>query len=328
MKIIAEYGNEEVAKVYVASLRDESAKTAHKKNLIEFVESVQPPISRDKKWVLIVSSMFGCPIKCRMCDAGGDYAGKLTTSEILEQVDFMVRKRFPDGKVPVSKFKVQFARMGEPSLNPAVLDAMTELPSEFDAPGLNASISTVAPKTPATHLFFERLLKIKDDLYPKGRFQLQFSIHTTDQAGRDDLIPVRKWSFKEIAAYGQRFSNPSNGDKKVTLNFAPPEGYPVDASALRTVFDPDKFMIKVTPLNPTVRSKEQSLASAIDPHDHDKSKRLVDAFEAEGYDVILSIGELEENKIGSNCGQFIQRAVSAKGKPEGSYQLDRYRIKG
>jgi len=117
------------------------------------------------------------------------------------------------------------------------------------------------------------------------------------------------------------------GDKKVTLNFAPPEGYPLDASIVREHFDPDKFMIKLTPLNPTVRSKEQSLSSAIDPHDRNTSAHLVEAFKEAGYDVILSIGELEENKIGSNCGQFIQRAMGAMRKPEDSYLLDRYRIK-
>jgi len=51
-----------------------------------------------------VSSMFGCPIKCRMCDAGGDFAGKLTVREILDQVDYMVRKRYPDGHIPIPKF--------------------------------------------------------------------------------------------------------------------------------------------------------------------------------------------------------------------------------
>jgi len=216
--------------------------------------------------------------------------------------------------------------MGEPALNPAVLDAMIALPTEYDAPGLNVSISTVAPKTPGTARFFERLITIKDSHYPEGRFQLQFSIHTTDADGRDDLIPIKKWSFDEIAAYGERFSDPSKGDKKVTLNFAPPEGFPVDASVIRNHFNPDKFMIKFTPLNPTVRSKEQSLLSSIDPHDRKTSARLVEGFKKEGFDVILSIGELEENKIGSNCGQFIQRAMKAREKLQDSYLLDHYRV--
>lgn len=324
MKVIAEYGNEDLAKVYVARMWESGTPSRY---LVEFVESVQPPIPRDDKWVLIVSSMFGCPIRCRMCDAGGDFGGRLTSDEIIEQVGYIVRRRFPDGKVPVPKFKIQFARMGEPSLNPAVLDAMERLPAEFDAPGLNVSISTVAPKSAATRAFFDRLLEVKDRLYAGGRFQLQFSIHTTDPAGRDDLVPVKKWSFEEIAAYGERFAHPETGDKKVTLNFAPVAGYPVDAAVMKKFFDPERFLIKLTPLNPTVRALESSLASAIDPQDGATSEALVDAFRSQGFDVILSIGELEENRIGSNCGQFIQRALRAHDKPDRSYELERYAVR-
>ena len=323
MRIVAEYGND-LAKVYVAEMREGNA---GRKHLVEFVESTQPPLTRAQKWVLIVSSMFGCPIRCRMCDAGGDFAGKLTTDEILSQVDYLVQKRYSDGKVPVSKFKIQFARMGEPSMNPSVLEALELLPSRFDARGLNASLSTVAPRSDAVHDFFEELIRIKETHYPGGRFQLQFSIHTSDAKGRDDLIPVNKWTFQEIAAYGHRFVDLGGGDKKVTLNFAPTKGYPIDPAKIRREFDPDTFMIKLTPLNPTVRSNEQSLSSAIDPEDRATSDVLVESFRKEGFDVVLSIGELEENRIGSNCGQFIQRALNSKNSPPRSYELDHYLVR-
>jgi hypothetical protein len=43
----------------------------------------------------------------------------------------------------------------------------------------------------------------------------------------------------------------------------------------------------------------------VDPHDEDSSRQIMDSFRDLGFDVLLSIGELEENKIGSNCGQFV-----------------------
>ena len=324
MKLVAEYGDEELAKVYVARMRDDGDEGS-KKHLVEFVESVQPPLPREKKWVLIVSSMFGCPISCKMCDAGGNYSGTLTEQEILSQIDYIVRRRYPDGDVPVPNFKIQFARMGEPSLNPAVLDTMESLPGAYRAPGLHVSLSTVAPASKRAQEFFERLIEVKNRYYPNGRFQLQFSIHTTDVKKRDELIPTKKWSFDEIASYAARFSPRDNGDKKVTLNFAPAAGYPIDAAVIRKHFDPEMFVIKLTPLNPTVRSHEASMRSAINPSEEESSAHFVDKFRSEGYDVILSIGELEENRIGSNCGQFIQRALSASGKPDRSYALDEYR---
>jgi 23S rRNA (adenine2503-C2)-methyltransferase len=115
LKIIAEYGRDDLAKVYVADMREhEHDSDGNGRHLIEFVESLQPPNPREKKWVMIVSSMYGCPVKCRMCDAGGNYSGRMTADEILQQIDYMVRRRYPDGVVPSSKFKIQFARMGSP----------------------------------------------------------------------------------------------------------------------------------------------------------------------------------------------------------------------
>jgi len=80
IEVLEEFGRDDLAKVYVASVR------GNKDHLVEFVESVQPPIPRKDKWVLIVSTLFGCPVGCKMCDAGGEYNGKLTSEEILAEI--------------------------------------------------------------------------------------------------------------------------------------------------------------------------------------------------------------------------------------------------
>jgi 23S rRNA (adenine2503-C2)-methyltransferase len=77
VKVIALAGREDVAMVYVVDFGDD--------RLVECVESVQPPTPREDKWVLLVSTMFGCPIGCSMCDAGGHYLGKPTKDEISRQ---------------------------------------------------------------------------------------------------------------------------------------------------------------------------------------------------------------------------------------------------
>lgn len=328
MNILAEYGRDDLAKVYVAQMRKNKKPEKNRHSyLVECVESIQPPLPREKKWVLIVSSMFGCPIQCKMCDAGGNFYGCLTAEELLAQIDFMVHRRFPDGKPSTAKFKIQFARMGEPSLNPAVLQALEKMPKHYDPSTLHISISSVAPRTVTARKFFNKIFMIKNKYYSQGRFQLQFSIHTTDERKRNELIPIKKWSFEEIAAYGERFSLLQQGDRKVTLNFAPIVGYPIDVDCLRNYFDPEHFLIKLTPVNPTLRSHESSLVSAVDPYDYATSKDLITLFRERGYEVILSIGALEENQIGSNCGQCIQRALITYQRPEHSYDLERYFIK-
>ncbi len=299
LKVHASAGNAEFAVVYIVEPR--------RGDLVECVESIQPPLPREKKWVLLVSTMFGCPIGCLMCDAGGYYHGKLTSQEILAQIDFLVEKHYPDRLVPCEQFKIQFARMGEPSLNMGVLDVLRELPHRFAAPGLMPSISTVAPQ--GSEKFFDELLEIKQEYYGAGHFQFQVSLHTTDPDLRERFIPVKKWSYRQIGEFGERFYAP--GDRKITLNFALAQGMPVDPAVLLKFFDPRIFLIKITPLNPTYRARENELVSYVDPLSSGQKYEIIQALQDSGYQVILSIGEREENLIGSNCGQYLRRHLSA-----------------
>jgi 23S rRNA (adenine2503-C2)-methyltransferase len=302
MQVLASTGDDNVAVVYVVEF--DGGKR------LECVESVQPPLPRTDKWVLLVSTMYGCPVGCKMCDAGGFYHGKPSKAEIFAQLDFLVQRHYPDGRIPCRQFKIQFARMGEPTLNPAVLEVLRELPQRYQAPGLLPSISTVAPAGAAR--FLEQLLEIKQTHYAGGHFQFQFSIHTTDTALRDEMIPVKKWSFAQMAAYGERFYAP--GDRKLTLNFALAQGMPIDPAVLRQYFDPERFLIKITPLNPTYRAAQNQLQSYIEPSlsaEAAECDRLLQALRAAGYTVLLSIGEAEENQIGSNCGQYLATHLAA-----------------
>ena len=311
MRIVSSAGRDDIARVYIGDLGEG--------RLVEFVESVQPPLPREEKWVLIVSTLFGCPVGCLMCDAGSGFKGKLTEEEILAQIDYLVQKRFPDSIIPAQKFKVQFARMGEPAFNPAVLSVLEKLPGRYQAPGLIPSISTIAPK--GREDFFSRLLAIKRKHYGNGHFQLQFSLHSTDPEARDRLMPVGKWSLAEIGDYGERFYQ--EGDRKITLNFALAEGGLVDPAALLEHFDPERFLIKITPLNPTYQATKAGLTSYLEPLNTHKEYQLIKKLESAGYQVIVSIGELEENQIGSNCGQYLLRHLEEERKMEGGY---RYRV--
>ena len=298
MKIISSSGREDVAIVHVAQTKEGG--------LIEFVEALQPPLPRREKWVLIISTMFGCPIKCLMCDAHSVYNGKLSKAQMLDQIDYLITKRFGNGPIPVRKFKIQFARMGEPALNKAVLDVLRELPARYSGQAIIPVLSTIAPR--GTDQFFKELLEIKNTLYGNSLFQLQFSIHSSDERVRDRLIPVRKWTFKQIAGYGERFI--SGNDRKVTLNFALAENIPVDPKIIRDYFDPALFFLKLTPVNPTYSALKNNIVSSINPWENTEQPEFIDELKEYGYNVLLSIGEPEENLIGSNCGQFVQKHLN------------------
>jgi 23S rRNA (adenine2503-C2)-methyltransferase len=301
IKVLGTAGRDDLARVFIGEFP--SGRYA------EFVESLQPPHPRKEKWVLLLSVMDGCPGRCAFCDAGGAFRGRLTAEEILAQADFLVDRRFPDRRVTAGKFKVQFARMGDPALNPAVLNALEALPSRYDAPGLLASVSTVAPA--GCEEFFERLAAVKDRRYPGGRFQMQFSIHSLDPAERDRLIPLRKWGLDAVAAFGRRFRKP--GDRKVTLNFALTPGAALEPGTLARHFDPEHFLVKLTPVNPTLAARERGVANLVGDWSAPEGPGAVAApLREAGFEVLVSPGEFEENRIGSNCGQFLRTFLERK----------------
>jgi 23S rRNA (adenine2503-C2)-methyltransferase len=236
-----------------------------------------------------------------MCDAGQECLGVLSKDQIFDQIDHMVDQRYPDRKIPCEKFKVQFTRMGEPVFNPAVLDVLEELPVRYSAPGLLPSFSTVGPKNERGYL--ARLKEIKDRLYSGGRFQMQFSIHTTDQVMRDNLIPIKKLSFEEIAAFGDDFF--VSGDQKITLNFIVMKEYPLVPSVIGNYFNPDKFIIKLTPLNPTNAARKNALNTKLVSEKDDHVLQIVRGLTSLGFESLVSIGDAKENEIGSNCGQYV-----------------------
>ncbi|MBU0973743.1 MAG: radical SAM protein [Proteobacteria bacterium] len=307
MKVVASTGKEDATLVYILELKSG--------NLLECVESVLPPLTRAEKWVLLISTMFGCPVHCAMCDAGGYYHGKPSADEIMEQIDFLVHLRYPQKSIPSNQFKIQFSRMGEPALNSAVLTVLEKLATRYQAPGLMPSISTVAPA--GCNDFFDRIIDIKNTHYNNGHFQFQFSIHTTDEHLRDQIVPIRKWNFAEMAEYGDRFY--MTGDRKITLNFALARQSPLESKIIKKYFSPEKYLIKITPINPTYRAVENNLISYIDVNKPNQNDEIISQLRADGYEVILSIGNLEENLIGSNCGQYLQTHLNAQTKIQAGY---------
>ena len=307
MKVIQKTQQSDIATVYIAKSTDNK--------MIEFVESIQPPFTLKEKWILMVSMLFGCPGKCKFCDAGGNYQGKLSFEQIMFQIDYMIQKRFPTKNVTVEKFKIQFARMGEPSFNDAVLEVLKALPQKYNFKTFIPSVSTIAPR--GTERFFQSLTDLKNSLYPEN-FQLQFSIHSTDEKQRDYLMPIKKWGFQQIADYGNNFYN--EGNRKITLNFALGRDSIIKPEILTRYFDPDIFLIKITPVNPTYNALANNIKS--DFGSQLAGYEIIDKLEEKGYQVILSIGELEENKIGSNCGQFIHSLKKKMVSDAYSYELE------
>lgn len=295
-EIIEKKGKEGVAFVYL--LKSKTEKGVY----IECVESLDPPTPPEEKRAITLSSQKGCPCGCVFCDAGFYHKGNLSKEELRYELDTILSAHKNDGFLKSKKIKLHFARMGEPSFNDDILEFLREIHGDFKDVSFIPAIATLGPK--GRDEWFEKLMNIKDDIFGGGRFQLQFSMNTTDEAFRDTIMPIKKIPFKEIAAFGQRWFK--QGDRKITLNFAPFEDAPFDAGAIIPLFPPDSFLVKLTPLNPTISAFSRKMKSDIG-FDNRVSGRIRvewEKLEAAGFRVILSVGSHEEIETGSNCGQM------------------------
>lgn len=297
MEIVEESSLERVATVFVASLRNDPV------HLIEFVEGFDEEKVLEEKWILNVSTQFGCPVGCHFCDAGYDFHGNLRAEEIFEQIRFLLSRR-PGLSARCGKLKIHFARMGEPSLNDGVLKVLRGLramPELSSAKGLWACVPTVAPRNRMR--WFNELLEIRREFFPET-FQLQFSINTTDEAARRKWMSIPGMTFAEIAEYGARFA--VIGGRKPVLNFALSETSVLDPEALRRNFPPEYFAIKITPLNPTVKGEKNGMKTILRSPKSIGIAPVVEEIRSLGYETILSLGDGREDWVGSNCGQSVR----------------------
>ena len=126
-----------------------------------------------------------------------------------------------------------------------------------------------------------------------------------------------------MSEFGERMY--LTGGRKITLNFALMKNVPVEADELIKYFNPDTFLIKITPMNPTHSAMRNKLVSLYeDPAD---ARSVIDSLYDIGYQVIESYGEDEENEIGSNCGQYVFRLrVDAENPPQKAYSYNFVKI--
>lgn len=320
-EIVEKKGSEDIAVVYLLRSKSEDGV------FIECVESLDPPIPPQDKWVITLSSQKGCPAKCSFCDASFYYRGNLSEPELLAQLNVIVDRHGGDGRLGSKKIKLHLARMGEPSFNDNIPGFLEEVKNRYPGAGFVPAIATIGPS--GRDEWFGMLKRLKDEYFTGGAFQLQFSLNTTDERYRDKMMPARKMRFEEINILGDRWV--VEGDRKVTLNFALHEGAPFDAGKIVSSFNPESFLVKLTPMNPTRAASASGMESDIrfDGSVSERVLREIGRLERAGFRVIVSIGSLEEIRTGSNCGQLaFARGADLMADGSGGVIMDRGGVYG
>lgn len=298
IELLSASGMEGVAHVLVGRVdgRDD--------RLIELVDGLDPRLPRERKWIVNLSTQYGCPVGCPFCDAGFRFRGNVPAEVMIEQIERVLERHASALRRTCGKLKVHFARMGEPALNPDVLAVLDQLPAQIQNPDLWACVPTTAPR--GSEGWFEGLLAIKRRRF-QGRFQLQFSLNTTSAEVRRVLTPHPHLPFEWIATCGGSFFAP--GDRKVVLNYALAAGVPFEPAEVARRFDPAAFAVKLTPLNPTRQGEQSGLGTVLSAAAPGVMDRAVEDLSTLGFDVVVSIGDPREDAVGSNCGQAVRRRI-------------------
>lgn len=199
---------------------------------------------RSERWMVGVSVMSGCPVRCKFC-ATGQMKGwrNLSSAEIFSQVMFAIKQ---SGCNPneSKEFKINYTRMGEPFLNIVnVIDAINAISSIY--PNTHHYISTIG-------------IKDADYSFIKDNITLQVSLHSLDEDHRNWLIPYKhKVSISELGKIR------TQSILKTTLNLTLVEEKDFNIQKIKEHFDKDKFFTKLSPINPNTTSDKNKLGKGV-----------------------------------------------------------------
>lgn len=200
---------------------------------------------RDERWMIGVSVMSGCPVRCKFC-ATGQMKGyrNLTAKEIVDQVLFIVKNNPNFNPISSKEFKINYTRMGEPFLN---------------IENVKEAIRIITEMYPNTHHYVSTIgVKGSDYSWIEGNITLQLSLHSLDESHRDWLIPYRnKVSIHELGQIR------TQSNLKTTLNLTLVDESDFCIETIKRYFDKDKFFIKLSPINPNTTSNKNNLGYGV-----------------------------------------------------------------
>lgn len=260
----------------------------------------------EEKWVITISSQYGCSMGCTFCDVPKVGAGvNATIKDLREQIELAIGTH-PEVK-NTKRLNIHYARMGEPTFNEAVIYNAKALKNivakDIKADVVHPVISTMLPrKNKNLYDFLHRWCDIKNYTFD-GDAGLQFSINSTCDKQRYKMFDGSSWDLQTISDIGRHLPKPKG--RKYALNFALADDYIVDEVKLRNLFDPRKFMIKITPLHKTMACNDNNIVTSDGYISFTPYKKIERRLKEVGFDVLVFIPSEDEDKGRITCGNAI-----------------------
>ena len=188
-----------------------------------------------EKWVVTVSTQYGCPMRCTFCDVPNlKFKGNASFDDLKKQL-YSAILLFPNVSY-TERLNLHFARMGDPIFNKDVFEFSRWIYNSKDKiredTGLSIEVihpvlTTSLPKNLKT--LENRILEwcdIKNKLY-NGQAGLQFSINSTCEEQRSEMFAGMQLSLKDLAKIADKMPTPIS--RKYCLNFAYSTDFIIDA---------------------------------------------------------------------------------------------------
>lgn len=263
-----------------------------------------------EKWVITVSTQYGCAMKCNFCDVPNiKFAGNATFDDLKDQL-YAAIACFPDVKY-TDRLNLHYARMGDPIFNPDVLafscwlaKARGQIQEDLGLrlETIHPVFTTMCPEMRYTRSRLNDWVNIKNDMF-NGQAGLQLSINSTNEEQRSKMFDGKQMTLEQIALMAKDWPNPVG--RKYCLNFAYCTDYEVDAVKLAKLFDTEKFMCKITPIHNNTACKENGIETKGGYESYAPYAPIEEALKEQGFDVLIFIPSMDEEDGLVTCGNTI-----------------------
>lgn len=271
----------------------------------------QDILPMSEKWVITLSTQYGCVQKCTFCDVPNiKFRGNASFDDLKQQF-YNAISLYPNEHY-AERLNIHFARMGEPVFNKNVL-VFSEWLYKNKRQIYNdvcLRIETLHPvltsSCPKGYDKFESVIQewcsIKNDLY-NGQAGLQLSINSTDEQQRSNMFGGCSLSLREIAIVAEKLPMPIG--RKYCLNFAYSTDFEVNAEVIASLFDPEKFMCKITPIHNCNACVENGIKTEDGYSSYLPYKKPEQALKDAGFDVLVFIPSQDEEDGCITCGNVV-----------------------
>jgi 23S rRNA (adenine2503-C2)-methyltransferase len=258
-----------------------------------------PLLPLTEKWVVTVSTQYGCSMNCKFCDVPKVGPGRNATfGDLVNQIKTALF--LPGVPNNTARLNVHYARMGEPTWNTEVLESAKWL-SYLTQYHPHPVVSTMMPKRNNKLTYFVHTwMDIKNHWY-QGNAGLQLSINSTNEGERWEMFKGNACTLEEISTIMQGIKP---FGRKITLNFAVAD-YTVDPNVLLKYFDPQHYIVKLTPMHKTATALESNIITQGNYTTPEPYMLLRDKLKRAGYDVLVFIASRDEDEGRITCGNAI-----------------------